>query len=64
MIRVLMRLDRTAPHPEMVREGREGLSEETNPAVDGCGLVIAEDCEETDEAASMSWSPRKIVDAD
>jgi hypothetical protein len=48
----------------MVREGREGLSEETNPAVDGCGLVIAEDCEETDEAASMSWSPRKIVDAD
>ena len=41
-----MRLDRAAPHPEMVSAGIEALSEETNLFADGYGLVTEENCEE------------------
>ena len=44
-IRARMRPDRAAPHPKMVRAGREMLSEGTNTAGDGTGLVTVEDSE-------------------
>jgi hypothetical protein len=49
----------------MVNVASERLSEGTIPAAVGHGLVIVEEnCEETYEGSSMSWSPRTMVDAD
>jgi hypothetical protein len=48
----------------MVNAASEMLSAGTIQVADGYGLVIVEENgEETDEGTSMSWSPRKMIDA-